>query len=263
MLKSELNRYIHDRRTWIFAILIILIPLLDFIQVLISQYFSDFSDPKYRFNPLVASFLSGSQAEHYGQVIFIWFMPILLLGLCADRAIRDRKTHYDVMQMIRFGKKRFYAVNLMVNGILAFTTTGIGLVINYLLALLVFHGGKDFLSDDLENPNLMSAMLSWQYNHTVLTMLIVTLAAILLATIFALVCYGLSLIFTNYYAVYTIAFVIWFAQIISKYSITYLIQPLIEYGLSYQVPAALIFVAISGLIIGFGYWRTMRHADWL
>ncbi|MFM9745170.1 hypothetical protein ACKI2C_47280, partial [Streptomyces brasiliscabiei] len=151
MLKSELNRYIHDWRTRIFAILIVVIPLLDFIQVLFSQDFADFGDAQYRFNPIVASFLSGSQAEHYGQIIFVWFMPILLLGLCADRPIRDHKEQYDIAQIMRLGKKRYYLVGLMANGILTFVTTGIGLILNYLLALLVFHGGKDFLTDDLEN----------------------------------------------------------------------------------------------------------------
>lgn len=264
MLKSELNRYVHDRRTRIFAILIIAIPILDFIQVLFSQDFIAFGDPKYRFNPIVASFLSGSQAEHYGQIIFVWFMPILLLGLCADRVIRDHKEQYDVTQIMRLGKKRYYLVGLMVNGIFAFVITGIGLVLNYLLALLVFHGGKDFLTDDLENTNMLTSELSWQYDHTVLTMLIVTIMTDLLATAFSLVCYVLSLMFVNYYVVYTVAFVIWFAQIISKYSTTYLMQPLIEYGLKYQVPSAVIFVAISGAIIGFGYWRmVIRHDDWL
>ncbi|MDT4758564.1 hypothetical protein RO967_03795 [Lactiplantibacillus plantarum] len=105
MLKSELNRYIHDWRTRIFAILIVVIPLLDFIQVLFSQDFADFGDAQYRFNPIVASFLSGSQAEHYGQIIFVWFMPILLLGLCADRPIRDHKEQYDIAQIMRLEKK--------------------------------------------------------------------------------------------------------------------------------------------------------------
>lgn len=149
----------------------------------------------------------------------------------------------------------------MVNGIFAFVITGIGLILNYLLALLVFHGGKDFLTDDLENRNMLTSELSWQYDHTVLTMLIVTIMTVLLATAFSLVCYVLSLMFVNYYVVYTVAFVIWFAQIISKYSTTYLMQPLIEYGLKYQVPSAVIFVAISGAIIGFGYWRMVIWHD--
>lgn len=264
MLKSELNRYIHDWRTRIFAILIVVIPLLDFIQVLFSQDFADFGDAQYRFNPIVASFLSGSQAEHYGQIIFVWFMPILLLGLCAERPIRDHKEQYDIAQIMRLGKKRYYLVGLMANGILTFVTTGIGLILNYLLALLVFHGGKDFLTDDLENSSTLTAELSWQYNHTVLTMLMVTVATVLLATVFAFVCYVLSLMFANYYVVYTVAFVVWFAQIISKYSTTYLMQPLIEYGLNYQIPSALIFIATSGAIIGLGYWRmVMWHGDQL
>lgn len=233
------------------------------MQILFLQFRDGFDDKDYLMNPAVASFLAGSQAEHYGQMLLVWFLPILLLGLCADRAIRDHKEGYDVVQIMRVGRKKYFHINLTVNAILAAAATGIGLLVNYLLALAFFHGGKDFLSDDLEYPNLMGAELKWQYQHTVLIVLIMIVLTVLIAVIVALMSYVLSSMFLNYYAVYTVAFVIWFAQIISKYSVTYLMQPFSEYGLKYQFPSAGIFIAVAAVLIGYEYWSVSRRVEWL
>ncbi|MEG0409182.1 MAG: hypothetical protein RR623_09945, partial [Bacilli bacterium] len=57
---------------------------------------------------------------------------------------------------------------------------------------------------------------------------------------------------------YVLSFGGWYLMIIGKYSITYLIQPFIEYGGSYMIPSFLIFVCVVTTPIIIGYLKLKK-----
>lgn len=57
----------------------------------------------------------------------------------------------------------------------------------------------------------------------------------------------------KYTITYLVSFFLWMGLIMYKYSVTYLIQPFTEYGLDYFLPAGVILLGITILILTLTY----------
>ena len=77
----------------------------------------------------------------------------------------------------------------------------------------------------------------------------------------AMICTGLSLVVKQYRYLYVIAFLIWYIQIIAPKSLTYVMQPFIEYDWQYVLPAIAIFVVIWWIVVCCGYFYRMKKDE--
>ncbi|MFC6164333.1 hypothetical protein ACFP3T_06605 [Lactiplantibacillus dongliensis] len=256
-MQVEFRRMLHDRRFVLFAAVILIVPQLDIGWVIHNQFLAGMDEPKFILHPAMGSFLAGSSIGHYGQMILVWLLPVILLGLVADRAVSDSRQNYMVAQMIRKTKARYLIDKLTFVAVVSMAVTVISLLLNFLIAFIFLHGGISFQGNE-ESVKFNSSQLNYQLAHPYSTLLIITSVYILIVGIYAMVCYMLSIIFSSYYWVYPIAFLVWIFQIMMRNSLAFLMQPFMEYGLAYQIPAMLTFGLIAIIIIGGGYYWKVR-----
>ena len=109
---------------------------------------------------------------------------------------------------------------------------------------MLFHNGTSFKGSEQLAVN-GDAFFVFQYEHPYIYYFICTCIFSLIAGSCSMMTQALSYIFKEYRMLYFISFIIWFFFILSKYSITYAIQPFIEYGLNRIIPAIVSWIMVS------------------
>ncbi|AMV59941.1 Hypothetical protein ADU71_0262 [Pediococcus damnosus] len=262
MLRFEISKLLKNRRFIFFAILIILVPEMDLLIQLKNQFEVGFDTASYITNPAMASFLAGNSIGHYGQMILIWLLPVILLNLYTDQHVSEIKNGYQNATLIRESRKKVYQTKLALSAIIPGLLVFISLLLNFVIALLVWHGGKDFsgMEDELQQLKAVKSfqLLVFQMKHPYGTMVIYIFIFTIMVAIFGMVTQAIVFMFPNYYIAYPFAFLLWIVQIMSPYSSTYFMQPFIEYGLRFIIPAIIIYLSSSLIVIGIGYFRQVK-----
>lgn len=262
MFNFEISKLLKNWRFIFFATLIILVPEIDLLIQLKSQIEAGFDTAKFILNPAEVSFLASNSIGHYGQMVLIWLLPLILLNLYTDHQVSEVKNGYLNATLIRNSRKKFYQTKLALSAIIPAFLVLLSLVINFLIALLIWHGGKDFsgMEDELQQLKVIKPfqLLVLQMEHTYSTVVIYIFIFTLSVAIFGMVTQAIVFMFPNYYIAYPFAFLLWIIQVMSPYSSTYFMQPFIEYGLRSIIPAAIVYLSSSLIVIGIGYFRQVR-----
>lgn len=253
LIKSELYRILKSKRSIYFIVLMIIIPIIDIVINYFNtfgEYFRNFKAypegfPKiFVLNPNFASFLSGSSRGHIAQMLLVWILPLYLLVIYCDSYIQDKKIGYNNIVFMKSSRKNIISSKFIVSFIVPFVVSFISLTINFILAHILFYGGTNFMGlDAIAASGDLDAFASFCFTHPVLVNYIYILIYSIVAGGCGLFCTGLSFLFPYYKIVYPLAFVFWCVQLISPFSLTYVMQPFIEYGLDYIIPAFIIYFA--------------------
>ena len=261
-IKGELTKLVKAKRSILFIILMFLVPLIDLILNIIMVY-ADYWLHQDAYvgglssgsilHPAMGSFLAGSSEGHIPQMLLIWMLPIYIMNIYSDIYIKESRVGYNVAVLSRIDKRKFLQKRFSVSFWIPFMISIASLTINFLLAQIVFFNGTDMLGLDfyVEEQNFFA----WSVTNPDLAYIGYILVYSLIAGIYGIVCTGISFLFPNSKIAYAIVFFVWIAQIISPYSLTYAMQPFIEYGPEYFIPALLIFgvIAIGVYVISFRY----------
>lgn len=252
MLISEVHRILVNRKSKFFIFLIFIIPCIDLLSNCYT-YFYDFlihpeayggEVPKENIlHPSKASFLSGTSQGHVAQMLLIWVLPLYLLIIYSDFHIQEKKIGYSNILLTKLSRKQFLSTRFFLSFFLPFIIILISLVINFALSIIVFHGGQSFQGmESFSDTN--QSLLTVSLNNPYLVYIVYILIFSLIAGGCGIICTSLSFLFTKYKYVYSIAFFIWIIQIILPNSLTYLMQPFIEYGFDKIIPASSFFIFI-------------------
>ena len=65
--------------------------------------------------------------------------------------------------------------------------------------------------------------------------------------------------FKTYKLLYGTCIVVWFLQILSPFSLTFVIQPFIEYGPGRIVPSVVIFLMLVSASLAVGYYSKVKY----
>lgn len=248
MIKSELYRVLKSKKGKVISIILLLLPLVD---VIINWYeeFTGYEGYEYLIyedlsHPSYASFLSGSSQGHVAQILLIWILPIYFLIAYSDSGITDYKTGYKNFTLLRTGKKSYYASKLIVAFINPVIIMIISLTINFIICNVIFHGGDSFggMECDVDSNGFLFRI---SYLNPVISYIAYILVFAVLSGFVSVFALCISLISRNSFIAYPVTFFIWFLQIASKYSITYAIQPFIEYGVKYFIAGLTICFSIT------------------
>lgn len=261
MLASELYRVVKNKKSVAFICILFAVPFID----LLTNVYASFSDywlhpeaysgqlPKDNLlHPTVASFLSGSSQGHIAQMLLIWILPLYLLLIYSDFYILEKKIGYSNITYSKISRKELLKVRFLLSFSLPFAILFASLLLNFVLSLIIFHGGQSFLG--LEMYTDSHSLLSISLKHPYITYIIYIVAFSFLAGGYGVMCSALSLLFPSYKYVYPMAFFIWIIQIMSPYSLTYIMQPFIEYGWKEIILAGIIFLIIIAIFI-FSAWQ--------
>lgn len=247
-MKSYYHRLIHNRKTQLMILLITLIVLSD-ILILINNFSSAWLIPH------LATFLAGSSMGHIPQIILIWFLPVFLLIMGSDNYIQDYKTGYRNIVASKEGRKRYYKTMLFGNMSFTFLVIVLSLLLNMIIAYLVFKEGTYDMGNSLsiysENP-----LFTLVYSYPLAS----NIVYIIIFGFFASLCAGMataiSWIFPDVKYTYPLSFAIWFSQILGlRYSIALIFQPFNEVYLEdfiiIFIKSAILFITI--IIFAFIY----------
>lgn len=262
MLTSEIYRVLTNKKSIFFICLLIVIPFLDLLMNISSSYLNYWLHPeaygeqlskKNLLHPAAASFLSGSSMGHIAQMLLIWILPLYLLLIYSDFYILEKKIGYSNITYSRFSRKDLLKNRFLLSFLLPFIILFTSLLLNFVLALIIFRGGQSFLGMEMYVDS-HGHLLALSLKHPYVTYMIYLLVFSILAGCYGVMCLALSLLLPNYKYVYPIAFLIWIIQIMSPYSLSYLMQPFIEYGFKEIIPASIIFFAIIAIFF-LSAWR--------
>lgn len=251
-IKGELIKLVKAKKSMLFFIVMFLIPFIDLLMNVLRVYSDYWFHPEAYFgglpksmilHPAMGSFLAGSSEGHIPQMLLIWMLPIYIMNIYSDIYIKESQEGYHVAVLSRMDKREFLRKRFSVSFWIPFIISMVSLSVNFLLAQIVFYKGTDMMGMDfyIEKQDFFA----WSVTNPDIAYMGYILVYSLIAGIYGIVCTGVSFLFPNNKIAYAIVFFVWIAQIISPYSLTYAMQPFIEYGPEYFIPALLIFVAIA------------------
>lgn len=248
MVKKELKAIMRNKKTYLILTFFLLIMLLDLLinyknNVLISESI----DWKEVFSPPFMSFLSGKSKGHFGAMLFSWCMPLYLLICIGDSYTTEYKLDYYTILATRCGRKKEYYGKLEAAFIAGFTMTFLALLVNHLLAIILFHEG---LRLDVFMHTTLSKISLYQPE---ITYIIYMLVAAMIFGLCAVFCSALSFCLKDVKFLYAISYFIWLLLIATPFSLFYCIQPFIEYEFIFLILSFLIYAVVVFVCCYLGY----------
>lgn len=235
MIRSELYKIFHTKRSCILIFILLILPFYD-LCLNIYRCFQDFwsspeyynyvLSPDYILHPSQAGFLSASSEGHVSQIIYFWLFPIYVLVIYADSIIREKHTNYANPLIGKNGAGKYFQTKFVVAFCLFFLISFISFTVNYIVASCVFREGISFRGLELYTKGFLG--LTIQY--PVITYCLYILSASFVSGCCG--CFGVAvcILFSDYKYAYPICFFAWMLLfMIPNFSdLSALIQPFTE-----------------------------------
>jgi hypothetical protein len=271
LFQSELLRIFKSRRSIIFIAIVILLPFLDLIMIF-NQVYGDYimNSSKYAhapfksqiLHPAFASFLSGNSRGHIAQMLLIWILPLYIMIIYSDSSIQEKMHGYSVILYGKVNRMKFIRNRLIVSFTIPMIICFISMAFNFIVANIIFSSGKDLMGAEYTlDSGILSNFSSFCLYHPSLTYCFYIIGFSIIAGGCGILCTSISMFFNNYKIAYPLVFFIWFAQVISPFSLTYAIQPFIEYGPNYFVPAIAIYTVICSACMIMAIIKKVRYDE--
>lgn len=261
MFRSEIQKILRSNKIYIVLVFFVFIMSLDLFLVwkidVLADYFKhpeayDYIRPTGAdiSHPAVAGFLSASSKGHIAQMLIKWLLPIFLLWAYSDSYINEKKYSYNILVLGRSSRKKTIINQILVAFISAFTTMLIALSINFIMSIILFHGGYFFHGmDSPEMYNGLYWMDQFEFSHAYIAYLIHMLLFCVFAGICNILCLSISNIFHKYAIVYPVCFFLWVVVWVTGFDISVLFQPLTGELKLYLPKAALAVAYLFGVTI--------------
>lgn len=255
LIKSELYKMLKSKKSIFFIVLMILIPFIDLLSNTLNVYRDYWLNKEeyvhgivssMKLNPAMGSFLSGSSHGHISQMLLIWIMPIYLMIIYSDTYISEVKYGYNNIVFTKSDRRKIVRQRFVISFALGFAVSFVGLFLNYIISNIVFYGGTDM--HGLEYAEYESGFIALCLGNPNIAYLFYVIVYCLIAGGCGIICTGISFVIPNYKIAYPLVFFIWIVQIIAPFSLTYAMQPFIEYDLNYIIPSVLIYAFIVAAV---------------
>lgn len=266
MLSKEIIGIIKSKRNFIFIILIMIIPLVDTIQGVFSGRLGDYlSNPSsysskpsgnLLLHPAFASFLSATTHGHLWQMIVVWLLPVFILNMFSDGYVLEKNKNYTNFVYTRCKKKKYMCSKYFIAYVVPSIVLFISLLLNFGIVQIIYSGGTSF--GGLEIFKGENNYLGYELNNPNQTYFIYIIMASLCAGFCGVLCQSMSFIFEEYKKTYAYSFLVWIIFVICPYSVTYLFQPFIEYGISYLIIGAVILLGLVTTSVFISFCRVKR-----
>lgn len=258
LLQASAMRVLRDWKKMGVILLILMIVIYD-LSLLLSEYIKH-GDAYY---PAMAAFLSGNSRAHLPQMLLLWNLPIFLLILVGDNYIEERKKGVSAIIITKVGKRK-YIIGKLIEG---FTVSSIvmfsALLINYLLAIILFKEGvyDKQMFRGVENQPI-NQLLLYSAHHKNIVYFGFLLVATFLSGLCGMVCTAVCLIFPEKIIAYPIAFLLWFLFVTIKgSSVMNLFQPFTEYDYDYLLPIFIKYISLAIFVILISYIVKVRRDE--
>ena len=253
MLRKELYSILISKKTYIVFGILLAITFYDlwinFNNSIYGQYSYDGKVLWDRVSsPPFMAFLSGRSEGHITAILYEWMIPLYLLVLIGDSYVSEYKSGAWLATSIRSNKKQILYARLLATFIVSFTIMFLTFLMNYICCLLIFSKGT---STPLPMDFHIIGKLSFDFPY--ITYIVYMILDSIIMALCGVMCSALSFCIKDMKYLYATSFLIWLLLIMLPWSITYVLQPFIEYGLKEIVIALMIFVMILGICIYLAY----------
>ncbi len=202
--------------------------------------------------PNMASFLT-SFIYSGAQMLLLWYLPLYFLLIAADNCIEDFKLGYKSILVTRWGKKKYFAVNILKGFIIGFFVILLSLVLNLVMTQIVYKGGSYTGLDS--NDQLGKEILK----HPLLTNITYIFVTSFITGIVSMGAVAMAIALHNRYLVYPIVFLLWYIPVSFDKSIILALQSFTEYSLLDVLPTILIVIGINIATVIFAYIKEMKY----
>ncbi len=245
------SRILNNKIKLSLILLIFLFPVLDIIMTLI-----DIHNGASAINPDLAAFL-GNIIFQGLQKLLLWYLPLLLAIIVSDDCIEDFMLGYKNLLISKWGKKKYFSINMMKSFIVSFLVIFIPLIFNLLMTQITFAGGTYnlFSLDDIKSIPAMNAA----FQNPMLTNIIYILFTSVFSGFLGMGSTAISISFHNRFIVYPIVFILWYIPSMLNTSIISAFQPFTEYSML-SVMSVIIFVLIINLLaVAFAFVKVVKY----
>ncbi len=245
MMKSYIWRITHDKIKLFFVLFLIVVPAFQILQTWKACH--DLGLGMYA--PLYGTFQSlPGMAFHIIHRVYMFFMPLYMLIIFAELDIENDDKCLGNALVCRMGRKSYILGELGRSFISSFTLILSAMMINLLLALIVFRGGTHMDMEPGDSPENFLYNLSMQ--HPLMANLIFNLVTSFVCALICTVGVALSLALRNRKIVYSMSLLLWMLPVaLTKKSLLLSFQPFSEYDFGDLIPTLVVVVAIYLLVI--------------
>lgn len=228
-----------NKRSVSLMIIMAAIPFIDLFinwQASYADYFFHpdaygSSPPPYAFHPVAASFLCGNSVGHLSQMLLVWILPLFLLLIYSGSVVTEKNQGYlNIIYTKR--EKRVYVHHKIATAFLVgFFVIFISLMLNFGLARLLFASGTSFGGLE-EMVGQINGLFDWSIRHPYTAYFFYIVATSTISGVISAISISMAFLLPNNWALYPAVFFTWLLLIINPFSITYAMQPFIEFGVS-------------------------------
>ncbi len=268
LVQSELYRVWKNKRILFITLFFLFISIIDIYFVWYNSYLGPVAGGtnfKYELvpHPAFAAFLSGASEGHIGQMLIIWLLPIYLMFMMGDSYINERKYGYSSFRQSRIERNCMLKIDLIISFLFSFVMILLILLLNFILAVIIFHGGKNF--NDLQTyvgTKYIGKVDSFQLMHPYNAYFVYTLMFSIITGLFSMICRAITWLVPNYAFVYPLSFFVWMIFIISPFNLGSLVQPFTgEFDLGKSLISGMLLLVVTITFVVSGYIKRARYDE--
>ena len=263
MLKKEIFDTLKSRKSRVACVIFILLVLYDFADKIYFPYSDYLLHPEaypdglpQLMHPALAGFLNGGLSSDNMRYLMHWLLPIWCLLFCGDSFIREKKNGYVPLMNTRISRKKYFWGKNGGAFVCGFFLMFFCLLVNFLLCIIGFFNGKDFLG--LDEFVRTTSWFDFSLAHPIPVYFLYIFINAVVMGLLCCMCTSLCMALPYYPLVYAIAFMVWYPQVSNDYSILLAMQPFLNYPAKTFLIAYLIFLIPVALCMIAGYIRRVK-----
>lgn len=264
-MKMEWYRLFQTKRSRLIILLLFLLPIIDLLLNMLGPLYQFWVNKEevaraYISHPTFASFLSASSEGHFGQMLYFWILPVILLLLYDDFHIQEKKLGYRHILYTKISKRKFFTIRLRIAFLLPFALVFSSLLVNFGLASLIFQQGTYFGGME-EYKDVSSKLFQLSLESPYMTYFLYICTTAVFVGVFSMFCISIVYLFPLYKQTFLLTFLAWVILNIGDYSIMYAFQPFTEYGMDRIIPSILLLFTLTALSLLAMYFYRLKQDE--
>lgn len=246
------NRIINNKIKLSIILLIFIIPVLDIFLTL-----KNIQSGGSVLRPELTVFLENGIFQGL-QKLLLWYLPLILAIIVSDDCTEDYKLGYKNLLISKWGKNRYFLINMSKSFVFAVLIILIPLLVNLVMTQFIFAGGTytGWDTGDIESiPSIKEAL-----KNPMQTNIIYILVTVAFSGILGMGSTAVSMALHNRFIVFPVVFILWYIPCSLLYpSIVCAFQPFTEYSLLDSMTPIILTLALNFAAIAFGYVKVIKY----
>ncbi len=203
--------------------------------------------------------------QYATQIIFLFLLPVLLLGINGDSYIFQKRSGYINLLITRMSKKKFIKIRLIKSFTMSFLIMFAAIAVNFIVVNILFYKGQSFQGYEYITSGTAEQLIGiWQVSHPYIAYFISSVICSFLVGMLGVMFTIIVYIFPKYIISYPVCYAIWYLLIQLKkgiyiffrqYSFTESIGDYIYMGTAFLITFIIVCIA------GFFTYRVRKNEN--